>query len=79
MSSGPRMRFNSPLTRVDVVAVQECNPESADVRALLWEVKRFHVLALYVDRLQRSQSSGYADWIGIFPSVFISDSSENGF
>lgn len=47
------MRFKPPLTRSDLVAIQERKPESADVRTLLWEVKRFRALALYVDQLQR--------------------------
>lgn len=47
------MRFKSPLTRDDLVAIQERNPGSADVRTLLWEIKRFRALALYVDQLQR--------------------------
>ena len=46
------MRFKPLLSRADLVANQERNPESADVRALLWEVKRFRALALYVDQLQ---------------------------
>lgn len=54
MNSNPRMRFKPPLTRADLVAIQERNPGSADVRALLWEVKHFRALALYVDQLQRS-------------------------
>lgn len=37
----------------DVVAIDDRNLGSDDVRALLWEVKRFRALALYVDRLQR--------------------------
>jgi hypothetical protein len=53
MNSGPHMRFKPALTRADLVAIQERNPESADVRTLLWEVKRFRALALYVDQLQR--------------------------
>jgi hypothetical protein len=53
MNSGFHMRFKPPLTRADLVAIQERNPESADVRTLLWEVKRFRALALYVDQLQR--------------------------
>jgi hypothetical protein len=53
MNSGSRMRFKPPLTRADLVAIQERNPESTDVRALLWEVKRFRALTLYVDQLQR--------------------------
>lgn len=47
------MRFKPPLTYADLVAIQERNPESANVRTLLWEVKRFRALALYVDQLQR--------------------------
>jgi len=47
------MRFKPPLTRADLIAIQERNSGSADVRALLWEVKRFRALALYVDQLKR--------------------------
>jgi len=47
------MRFKPPLTRDDLIGIQERNPESADVRALLWEVKRLRAFALYVDQLQR--------------------------
>ena len=47
------MRFKPPLTRDDLVAIQERNPGHADVRTLLWEVKRLRALALYVDQLQR--------------------------
>lgn len=47
------MRFKAPLTRANLVAIQERNPGSANVGALLWEVKRFRALALYVDQLQR--------------------------
>jgi hypothetical protein len=53
MNSDPHMRFKPPLTRADLVAIQERNLENVDVRALLWEVKRFRALALYVDQLQR--------------------------
>jgi hypothetical protein len=35
MNSDPRMRFKPPLTRADLVVIQERNPESANVRALL--------------------------------------------
>ena len=47
------MRFKPPLNRANLVAIHERPPVSADVRALLWEVKRFRALALYVDQLQR--------------------------
>jgi hypothetical protein len=53
MNSNPRMRFKPPLTRADLVAIQERNPGSPDVRTLLWEMKRFPALALYIDQLQR--------------------------
>jgi hypothetical protein len=53
MNSDPHMRCKPPLTRADLVVIQERKPGSADVRALLWEVKRFRALALYVDQLQR--------------------------
>lgn len=38
--------MKAPLTRDDLVAIQERNPDSADVRALLWEVKRLRALVL---------------------------------
>lgn len=47
------MAFKPPLTRDDLRAMQDRNPDSADVRALLWEVKRMRAFALYVDQLQR--------------------------
>ena len=53
MNSNLSIRFKLPLTRADLVSIQERNSGSADVRALLWEVKRFRALALYVDQLQR--------------------------
>jgi len=47
------MGFKPPLTKETLVEIQDRNPESADVRALLWEVKRLRALALYADQLQR--------------------------
>ena len=47
------MGFKPPLTRETLKDIQDRNPGSADVRALLWEVKRLRALALYVDQLQR--------------------------
>lgn len=47
------MQCKSPLTRADLRAIQDRNPDSADVRTLRWEVKRMRACALYVDLLQR--------------------------
>ncbi len=47
------MGFKPPLTKETLVEIQERNPGSPDVRALLWEVKRLRSLALYIDQLQR--------------------------
>ncbi|HBI67801.1 MAG TPA: hypothetical protein DDZ22_01905 [Massilia sp.] len=47
------MGFKPPLTREQLVEIQDRNPGSADVRALLWEVKRMRALVLYADQLQR--------------------------
>lgn len=38
--------MKDPLTRADLTAIQDRNPYSADVRALLWEVKRLRALVL---------------------------------
>jgi len=51
------MPFKPPLTRVDLVAIQERNLDSPDVRALLWEVKRLRALALRTHDLLRQGSS----------------------
>ena len=51
------MGFKPPLTRETLVEIQERNPGSADVRALLWEVKRLRALVLYADQLQRMLST----------------------
>lgn len=47
------MGFKPPLTKETLRAIQDRNPESADVRALLWEIKRLRALALRTDQLQR--------------------------
>lgn len=47
------MQFKPPLTRDDLVAIQERNPGNTDVRSLFWEAKRLRAFALYVDQLQR--------------------------
>lgn len=51
------MPFKPPLTRADLVAIQERNAESADVRTLLWEVKRLRALALRTHDLLRQGTS----------------------
>jgi len=45
------MGFKPPLTKAKLREIQDRNPEPADVRALLWEVKRLRALARYVDQL----------------------------
>lgn len=51
------MGFKPPLTKETLIAIQDRNPESADVRALLWEVKRLRATLLYADQLQRMLST----------------------
>ena len=46
MNSNPAMRFKPALTKEDLKAIQERGADSADVRALLWEVARLRALAL---------------------------------
>lgn len=38
--------MKDPLTREQILAIQGRNPDSADVRALLWELKRLRALTL---------------------------------
>ena len=47
------MRFKEPLTKLTLQEIQDRNPDSPDVRVLLWEVARLRSLVLYADQLQR--------------------------
>ena len=47
------MRFKDPLSKAALQEIQARNPESPDVRALLWEVARLRSVVLYADQLQR--------------------------
>jgi len=51
------MGFKPPLTRDTLREIQDRNPDSADVRTLLWEVKRLRATLLYADQLQRMLST----------------------
>lgn len=51
------MRFKPALTRDDLTAIQDHNPDSPDVRALLWEVARLRALALRAHDYFRQGSS----------------------
>lgn len=41
-----KLAMRPPLTKEELIAIQERNPDSADVRALLWEVRRLRAVAL---------------------------------
>lgn len=47
-------RFKAKLTRQQLKAIQDRNPDSADVRMLLWEIARLRALIVRTDQLQRS-------------------------
>ena len=47
------MGFKDPIPTDQLRVIQERNRDSADVRALLWEVKRLRAVVLYADQLQR--------------------------
>lgn len=47
------MGFKEPLPTDHLRAIQDRNRDSADVRALLWEIKRLRSTVLYADQLQR--------------------------
>lgn len=51
------MSFREPLTIDQLRGIQSRNPDSADVRALLWEIKRLRGTVLYADQLQRMLST----------------------
>ena len=58
MNSNPAMRFKPALTKDDLKAIQDRNPDSPDVRALLWEVARLRALALRThDHFRQGSSS----------------------
>ena len=46
------MSFKEPLPTAQLREIQERNLDSADVRALLWEIKRLRSVLLYADQLQ---------------------------
>lgn len=60
MNSTPAMRFKSALTKDDLKTIQDRNPDSADVRTLLWEVARLRALALRTHDYFRQGSSSTA-------------------
>jgi hypothetical protein len=47
------MGFKDPLPTDCLREIQKRNLDSADVRALLWEIKRMRATLLYADHLQR--------------------------
>ena len=64
MNSNPAMRFKPALTKDDLKAIQDRNPDSPDVRALLWEVARLRALALRTHDYFRQGSSSTAHILG---------------
>ena len=60
MNSKPAMRFKRALTKGDLKAIQQRNPDSSDVRVLLWEVARLRALALRTHDYFRQGSSSTA-------------------
>ena len=57
MNSIPATRFKRALTKDDLKAIQDRNPDSYDMRALLWEVARLRALALRTHDYFRQGSS----------------------
>jgi len=51
------MRFKRALTKDDLKGIQDRNPDSPDVRALLWVVARLRALALRTHDYFRQGSS----------------------
>lgn len=47
------MDFKEPLLTNQLCEIQDRNRDSADVRALLWEMTRLRAVVLYADQLQR--------------------------
>lgn len=60
MNSKSATRFKRALTKADLTAIQERSADSADVRALLWEVARLRALALRTHDYFRQGSSSTA-------------------
>ncbi|WP_343024461.1 hypothetical protein [Massilia sp. MP_M2] len=60
MNSNPAMRFKSALTKDELKTIQDRNPDSPDVRALLWEVARLRAVALRTRDYFRQGSSSMA-------------------
>jgi hypothetical protein len=47
-------RFKPKLTRQQLRIIQDRNPDSPEIRALLWEIARLRALIVRADQLQRS-------------------------
>jgi cell fate (sporulation/competence/biofilm development) regulator YmcA (YheA/YmcA/DUF963 family) len=56
--------MKDPLTTAELRAIQDRNRDSADVRALLWEIKRLRALALRShDYFKQSATSSMAQML----------------
>lgn len=64
MNSKSAMRFKPALTRADLTAIQGRNPDSPDVRTLLWEVARLRALTLRTHDYFRQGSSSTSHILG---------------
>lgn len=47
------MALHPPLTAAELRAIWQRNPEHADVKMLIWEIKRLRGTVLRADQLQR--------------------------
>lgn len=63
------MPFKPPLTKEQLREIQDRNLDSADMRALLWEIARLRALVVRADQLQRSLGN-VAGGAGIVLSAF---------
>lgn len=52
------MTTRPPLTRAELSAIRERNPNHPDVLALLWEIRRLRALVLRTDDLLRALEQG---------------------
>lgn len=67
------MPLKPPLSLQQLKEIQERNPGNADVRALLWEIKRLHNLVQRGDQLVRSIPETNGTAVGIIAQAFRSE------
>jgi hypothetical protein len=69
------MPLKPPLSIEELRAIRERNPDNKDVKALLWEIRRYHVLMSRFYQLARSVPKGGA--VGTIADLALNEMSDD--